>query len=117
MNLVAGKCWMELALRQVCLRAWRVESKSNLRDGPTRSDVQWVDRLGAVYTDPVLPDWLYRVWSLRSPLLIHPVTRADVVLGCGMRYPQADRGAVVCRYWALSVLRLPLLAAASNCVT
>ena len=64
MNAVAGKFWLELAVRDVIFHALRVESKSNVADGPTRADLTWALRLRAVWFEPVFPVWAKEVWGL-----------------------------------------------------
>ena len=63
-NIGAGKFWLRLAEANVDFQAYRVESKSNLADGPTRFDLQWVGRLGASFTPPVYPLWAFQVWEM-----------------------------------------------------
>ena len=65
-NIAVGKVWLALAAADVRFHALRVESKSNVADGPTRDDYAWVVRLKAKYVPPVLPGWLYQVWDLST---------------------------------------------------
>ena len=45
------------------LHAARVESASNIADGPTRDYFELLHVLGARFVEPRLPDWLHDVWN------------------------------------------------------
>ena len=54
---------MQVAAMGTCMHAVRVESAANLADGPTRENLIELERLGAKFVPPVLPDWVYRIWE------------------------------------------------------
>ena len=62
-QLALGQFWLALAKMGTDLFAARVESKSNIADGPTRQDLSSLHALGASFVDPVLPPWIYQVWK------------------------------------------------------
>ena len=62
MNEIVGRLWLNLDLQQCDLFVQRVESKANVADGPTRHFLGDVEKLGAVYSSPVLPSWLDQIW-------------------------------------------------------
>lgn len=66
-NIAVGQLWLDLATDVVGLHAARVESKANVADGPSRGDFSEVHRLGAVWTEPVLPPWAYDLWAIPAP--------------------------------------------------
>ena len=51
---------LELERRRVALWAGRVESESNIADGPTRDDLSKVSSLGALWAEPRWPPWARR---------------------------------------------------------
>ena len=61
-NVVIGKVWLEVAKLDCDLHVARVESKTNLADGPSRDDFGMLHAIGAVFVEPVLPDWINDVW-------------------------------------------------------
>ena len=61
-NELVGRMWLSLCDAQVSLFCQRVESKSNVADGPTRHDFSQVQSLGAVFQEPRLPDFVHKVW-------------------------------------------------------
>ena len=61
-NVLVGRMWHTLCQAQVAFFAQRVESKSNVAGGPTRHDFSQVSRLGAEFTKPQLPAFVYQVW-------------------------------------------------------
>jgi hypothetical protein len=65
-NTGIGKTWLEFASRDIAPQFYRVESKSNLADGPSRMDFELMHKLNAKFVQPVLLQWAYEVWSLPS---------------------------------------------------
>ena len=63
-NALAGKFWMDLALRDIACHALRVTSKPNVADGPPRYELGWVRELHAEFVSPYFPDWAWEVWKL-----------------------------------------------------
>ena len=62
-NELVGSLWLSLARDFVDLFCARVESKSNVADGPTRNCFQWVEKLRAIWTEPSWPRWAESVWT------------------------------------------------------
>ena len=63
MNMSIGRTWLQVAAMGTGMHAVRVESAANLADGPTRENLSELERLGAKFVPPVLPDWVYRIWE------------------------------------------------------
>ena len=63
MNMSIGRTWLQVAASSIGLHAVRVESAANLADGPTREDLSEMERIGARFVEPVLPDWVYCIWE------------------------------------------------------
>ena len=60
---------------------YRVESKANIADGPTRPDqvgCSVLSQLGAIEFHPYLPGWLLNLWH---PFADDVLTREDILLG------------------------------------
>lgn len=55
--------WSDIARLVIGLHVNRVESKANLADGPTRYNLTKMDRLQAVWREPILPSWVFDIWS------------------------------------------------------
>ena len=62
--LIVGNFWLAVSVRAIYFHAYRVESKANIADGPTRGDTQMVHRLNAQWRDPVLPGWVWTLWGM-----------------------------------------------------
>ena len=62
-NVLIGRMWMHLASCDSDLFVERVESKSNVADGPTRHDFSDVTRLQASFSKPVWPQWASEIWK------------------------------------------------------
>ena len=63
LNQIVGKLWLEIARAGTCFHGARVESKANLADIPTREEsMKLMSDLGAVWHNPVLPDWMSQFW-------------------------------------------------------
>ena len=67
LNELVGRMWLHLAKEQVAMFCARVESKSNVADEPTRYNLDWVNNLSAMWTDPVWPSWADAVWASLAP--------------------------------------------------
>ena len=59
-----GSIWIDFARAQLGAHFIRVESKSNNTDGPTRDDLSWVEKLQAIYRDPVPLAWFADVKAM-----------------------------------------------------
>ena len=64
-NFIIGRVWLWLAQEQIAIEIWRVESKANVADDPSRDQFQWLRRVGARPRRPKLLEWLFQ---LRQPL-------------------------------------------------
>ena len=62
-NVLIGRLWLSLASGNTSLYVERVESKSNVADGPTRNDLSDVTRLDASFCEPVWPEWVSEIWK------------------------------------------------------
>ena len=62
-NACVGRVWTLIAQMQSSVRIGRVERRADVADGPTRFDLQWINRLHAVFVDPQVPDWLLNPWQ------------------------------------------------------
>ena len=60
--LSVARFWQLAADKRWGVLMRRVESKANLADGPTRDDLRHVLKLKAIWTVPVLPDWVFNLW-------------------------------------------------------
>ena len=65
MNLIIGRCWLELACLKVGFHVYRVESAANIADGPSRLNFEAARRIGARYVRPRMPTWISDFW--RNP--------------------------------------------------
>ena len=66
-NIAVGHLWLALAQQSVGLHVARVESGANVSDGPTREEFGDLQRLGAVWVEPVLPPWVCDLWGIPEP--------------------------------------------------
>ena len=57
-----GRLWLEVASFQTDLHCARVESASNVADGPTREEFEGVKQLKAEWVPPVIPGWVWNMW-------------------------------------------------------
>lgn len=55
---IAGAYWIQAALTSSDIYIDRVESKSNLSDGPSRLDFAILASLGSIPVSPIIPDFL-----------------------------------------------------------
>ena len=62
--IAIGKLWLQLGEMQTDLHGARVESKANIADGPTRDDLSFLEKLEAIFVEPVLPAWIYDIWKI-----------------------------------------------------
>ena len=60
--LSVARFWQLAADKRWGVLMRRVESAANLADGPTRDDLRYVLQLKALWTVPVLPDWVFNFW-------------------------------------------------------
>ena len=60
--LSVARMWHLVADVKVGLLVRRVESKSNVADGPTRENLNYLQKLGAIECAPVLPQWVFDLW-------------------------------------------------------
>ena len=63
LNMAVGKTWLMIADAMAALHVVRVESDSNIADGPTREKLEVLRSLNAEFVEPVLPDWLRSLWE------------------------------------------------------
>ena len=63
LNLLVGRAWLHVAKQQIGWQLFRVESKANLTDGPTRDDCSLMDYLEAEWMQPKLQSWCIDVWK------------------------------------------------------
>ena len=69
-NIMIGESWMCFARERIATQFWRVASKANCADGPSRYDFSLMQSVGAIQEAAVLPQYLYRLWEVASePLL------------------------------------------------
>ena len=61
-NYLVGRLWLELAEAETHIFVQRVESKSNIADGPTRASTDYIKKLNAMWRAPVLPAWIEDIW-------------------------------------------------------
>ena len=66
-NLIVGKLWKSLHTLSTDLTAFRIESKANIGDAPSRlndeEELHDLKHLGANFVNPRLPPFLFRVWA------------------------------------------------------
>lgn len=63
-NQMVGRWWWEMMDMNCGVRILKVHTDANVADGPTRSNVSILKRLGAVEVQPLFPDWLGQLWSV-----------------------------------------------------
>ena len=63
-NIMIGESWMEFARSRIAIQFWRVASKCNCADGPSRLDFSFMKKLGARFVQPVLPSYLWKNWEV-----------------------------------------------------
>ena len=69
-NIIIGEAWMFFARHQVAACFWRVASKCNCADGPSRHDFGDMESVGATQVAAVLPAYLYSLWHVSErPIL------------------------------------------------
>ena len=67
LNAAVGQVWLDIASAGIGLHVARVESRANVADGPTRDDFSVLTRLGAVFREPCLPEWVHDLWAFPEP--------------------------------------------------
>ncbi len=60
--LSAARFWQLATDRRWGILIRRVESKSNIADGPTRDNLKLVRKLVATWSVPALPEWAFDLW-------------------------------------------------------
>ena len=60
--LSAARFWQLATDRRWGILIRRVESKSNIADGPTRDNLKLVQKLVATWSAPALPEWAFDLW-------------------------------------------------------
>ena len=63
MNFLIGQLHLALGKAQTALFVERVESASNIADGPTRHDLTYVEKFGARFVDPRWPPFVKEIWT------------------------------------------------------
>jgi hypothetical protein len=63
-NIIIGESWMEFARNQMAVQFWRVASKANCADGPSRHDFDLMLEIGAQFVPPELPAYLWTLWDV-----------------------------------------------------
>ena len=63
-NIMIGESWMEFARSRIAIQFWWVASKCNCADGPSRHDFSFMVKLGAHFVEPVLPNYLWKIWDV-----------------------------------------------------
>ena len=64
-NQIVGKLWLELAHAKVGFHGFRLESKANIADIPTREEcLDAMYALGRHRQEPVMPDWMLQLWLM-----------------------------------------------------
>ena len=56
-----------MARQKTAVELWRVESKANPSDGPSRFRLDTMDTLGAQYVYPKLPRYVVDFWASVNP--------------------------------------------------
>ena len=62
-NACVARLWILVAKLQIGFRIGRVESKSNVAEGPSMLDTYWMTKLQAVFVDAEVPPWLLDPWQ------------------------------------------------------
>ena len=62
-NMLIGQMWLDFAFRTTGVGLARVESKSNVADGPTRDFFDVLVQLGALEVPAKLPTWAWDLWG------------------------------------------------------
>ena len=61
-SMLVARMWHEAAQNRWGLLFRRVESKANVADGPTRENLEILERLGAIWCEPMMPSWITNLW-------------------------------------------------------
>ena len=67
LNLGVGRHWLDVSRLRVAQHVVRVESASNIADGPSREDYSLLEAMGATYVPPKLPQWCFDLWGSTLP--------------------------------------------------
>ena len=57
-----GQFWIDTAKLRIALQCGRVCSAANIADEPTRGEYKWVQKVQAVFVEPIVPEWLRDPW-------------------------------------------------------
>ena len=63
LNIGIGKLWLMVADAGISLHIVRVESKTNVADGPSRDYLDLLRGLNAEFVEPALPSWVRSLWQ------------------------------------------------------
>ena len=58
-----GRLWFHCSRLDIGLQLYRVPSKANISDGPTRRDLSVLEKFGVAYVPPVLLSCVADVWQ------------------------------------------------------
>ena len=64
MNRITGRLWLTFARLHCGIHVNQVESAANVSDGPSRQRLTNVIKVGAVWVEPKVPEWLLKFWRL-----------------------------------------------------
>ena len=67
-NAAIAKVWLNLASMGVAPHLVRVETSCNVADGPTRENLEFLQRLKATWCEPRWPDWASDFWEMKLQL-------------------------------------------------
>ena len=81
-SLVIGRIWWEAVINRSCLHIWIVKSDSNPADEPSRDDVAIMEKLRAISTTPVVPEYVFRQFSEVSPSNAPSLVSVEFVIAC-----------------------------------
>jgi hypothetical protein len=62
-NLCVGQIWLDVNKFHIALVLARVESKANVADDPSRDRFEFLNRVGASFIEPVMPQWVDALWA------------------------------------------------------
>ena len=65
-NTSISEAWMCFAREHIAAQFWRVASKCNCVDGPSRYDFSLMNKKHAKCIAPVLLEFLWRIWDVAS---------------------------------------------------
>ena len=62
-NQMVARLWLRVATEKIGMVIFKVESGANPSDEPSRLEFTWVNKHGAIRTDPYLLLWVYHLWD------------------------------------------------------